>query len=162
MKLHQHSSFAIKLHSTLYLRWSHANIHFCPWSHINTSFVLESCQFSSLSWSHINTSFTLEPCQYSSLPWNHFNTCIEVELTFIFALTPHWHLYLHWSRTNIGLYNEAALALIFKGNIVQTSRVHSTVARHKDFRDANKTLKMQGVLSRFWRCKGNVNKTLKM
>ena len=50
------------------------------------------------------------------------------------------------------LYNKATIAPILKGNITQTSKVHSTVARYQDFRNANKTLKMQG----------NANNTLKM
>ena len=97
--------FCHKVASTLYLLWSHANIHLC---HEATSTLY-------LHWSHAN-----------------IRLCHDIMST----------LHLHCSRTNIGLYNEAALAPIFRGNIAQTSRVHSTLARHQDFRDANKTLMM--------------------
>ena len=40
--------------------------------------------------------------------------------------------------------------------------MHSIVARHQDFRDANKTLKMQGVPIKTLKIQGNANKTLKM
>ena len=60
------------------------------------------------------------------------------------------------------LYNKATTAPILKGNITQTSKVHSTVARYQDFRNANKTLKMQGVPIKTLKMQGNVNKTLKM
>ena len=40
--------------------------------------------------------------------------------------------------------------------------MYSTVARHQDFRDANKTLKMQGVLTNTLKMQENANKTLKM
>ena len=40
--------------------------------------------------------------------------------------------------------------------------VYSTVARHQDFKDANKTLKMQGVPTKTLKMQENANKTLKM
>ena len=106
------------------------------WSHVNTLFAPKSCQHSSLPWSHDKTSFASKSCQHSSLSWSHVNT-------------PH----------SSDLYNKATTAPTFRGNIAQTSRVHSTVTRHQDFRDANKTLKMhKESLSRkemptiLWRC----------
>ena len=60
------------------------------------------------------------------------------------------------------LHNRATTTPIFKGNIAQTSRVHSTVARHQDFRDANKMLKMQEVPIKTLKMQGNANNTLKM
>ena len=54
------------------------------------------------------------------------------------------------------------LAQIFRGNIAQTSRVYSTVARHQDFRDANKTLKMQGVPTKTLKVQEVPTKTLKV
>ena len=60
------------------------------------------------------------------------------------------------------LYNKATTTPIFRGNIAQTSRVHSTVARHQDFRDANKMLKMQGIPIKTLKMQGNANNTLKM
>ena len=95
----------------------------------------------------------MKPCQ-------HF-ICTEVMLTFIFSMKPREHLHLYWSCINIGLYNKVALAPIFRGNIAQTSRVHSTIARHQDFRDANKTLKMQGALIKTLKMQGDAIKTLK-
>ena len=96
----------------------------------------------------------------------HF-TCIVAAPTFIFSMKPYWHLHLHYSCTNIGFYNEAALAPIFRSNMAQTSRVHSTIARYQEFRDANKTLKMQGLLIKIlemptkpWSFKKNAAKTL--
>ena len=58
------------------------------------------------------------------------------------------------------LYNKATTTPIFRGNIAQTSRVHSTIAKHQDFRDANKTLKMQGVPIKTLKMQGNANKNL--
>ena len=58
-------------------------------------------------------------------------------------------------------YNKATMAPIFRGNIAQTSMVHSTIARYQEFRDANKTLKMQGLLIKTLKMQGDVNKTLK-
>ena len=60
------------------------------------------------------------------------------------------------------LYNKATTTPIFRGNIAQTSRVHSTVARHWDFRNANKKLKLQEVPIKTLKMQGNANKTLKM
>ena len=57
-----------------------------------------------------------------------------------------------WQHSTLALALASKLHQFFRGNIAQTSRVHCTVARHQDFRNANKTLKMQG----------NVNKTLKI
>ena len=102
-------------------------------------------------------------------PRQHF-TCIEVMPTFIFAMKP----YLHRSRANAHLCHEATTTLhistctyigiapIFRGNVAQTSRMHSTVARHQDFGDANKTLKMQGVANKILKMQGVANKILKM
>ena len=67
--------------------------------------------------------------------------------TFIFSMKPRQY---------------STLAQIFRGNIAQTSRVYSTVARHQDFRDANKTSKMQGVPTKTLKMQENANKTLKM
>ena len=51
---------------------------------------------------------------------------------------------------------------IFSGNIAQTSRAYGTVARHQDFRDANKMLKMQGVPIKTLKMQGLLIKILKM
>ena len=64
----------------------------------------------------------MKPCQHSTLP---------------LKLCQH---FIHRSCANDHLCHKA----IFRGNIAQTSRAYSTVARHQDFRDANKMLKMQG------------------
>ena len=60
------------------------------------------------------------------------------------------------------LYNKATTTPIFRDNIAQTSRVHSIVAKHQDFRNANKMLKMQGVPIKTLKMQGNANNTLKM
>ena len=46
--------------------------------------------------------------------------------------------------------------------MAHTSRVHFTVARHQDFRGANKTLKMQGVPIKTLKMQGNASNTSKM
>ena len=60
------------------------------------------------------------------------------------------------------LYNKATTTPIFRDNIAQTSRVHSIVAKHQDFKNANKMLKMQGVPIKTLKMQGNANNTLKM
>ncbi|WP_411028768.1 hypothetical protein, partial [Salmonella sp. s59878] len=54
---------------------------------------------------------------------------------FVFVMTPHQHFICTKVTPTLAFKNEAALAPIFRGNIVQTLRVHNTIARHQDFRD---------------------------
>ena len=126
IKLHQHLSFqrshlkslcnaaisrvfTIKPCQHLSFYWSHAIIHFLPWSNssciyyeIMPSFALKSFWHPSLPWSYINNSFAPKPCRHPSLPWSYINTS--------FALKPCQHswsheatltLHSHWSHANI-------------------------------------------------------------
>ena len=102
---------------------------------------------------------------FAMKPHQHFICTVAVS-SFIFAMKLHQHLHLYWSII-ICLCNEATTTPIFRGNIAQTSRVHSTITRYQEFRDANKTLKMQGVLIKIsemptkpWSVKKNAAKTL--
>ena len=81
--------------------------------------------------------------------------CTKAVPMFIFVIKPRQH-------STLALALASKLHQFFRGNIAQTSRVHSTVARHQDFRDANKTLKMQGVPIKTLKMQGNANKTLKI
>ena len=94
-------------------------------------------------WSNINTSFA------SKQPRQHFiRRSREATST----------LYFRRNCANVYLYHKA----IFRGNIAQTLKAYSTVARHQDFRDANKMLKMQGVPIKTLKMQGLLIKILKM
>ena len=122
MKLHQHSSFSIKLHRPficieampIFIFAMKPHQHFICIKAVSTFlFAMMLCQylptFISAMMPHLNILFASKLRQHSTLPWSHIKTCIytEVGLTFIFAMTPHQPLHSYWSRTNIGLYNEA-------------------------------------------------------
>ena len=129
----------------LFLSWSCTNSCICIepspllWllkQYLHLSFLKKHFQHKATSTLHLHLSrANIHLCQGTTstlyLHWNRAN----IHLCHNIALT----LHRHWIRTNIGLYNGAALASIFKGNKVQTSKVHSTVARHQDIRDTNKT-----------------------
>ena len=70
--------------------------------------------------------------------------CTEAMPIFVFTMTSRQHLICIEVIPTLAF--EVALAPIFRGDKVQTSRIHSTIARHQDFRDANKTLTMQRAL----------------
>ena len=120
-----------------------------------------------------NTSFVLKPCQHS---WSHevtstLHISTEVMPILVFAMKLHQHFIRTeavptfmkpWKHSTLALTLASKLHQFFRGNIAQTSRVHCTVARHQDFRNANKTLKMQGVPIKTLKMQGNVNKTLKI
>ena len=132
--------FQHEVMSTLHLQLSRANIHLC---HGATSTLY-------LHWSCANICLFHDIASTLYLHWSRAN----IRLFHDIALT----LHLHWSRTNIGLYNGAALAPIFRGNKVQTSRVHSTVARHQDFRDR----KCKDFSLWFRRCQWNLEVSRRM
>ena len=184
---HDNTSFVLKpcQHS-----WSHVKTLFAPkpcqhpslpWSHDNTSFILKSCQH---SWSHVKTLFAPTPCQHS---WSHevtstlhISTGVMPILVFAMKLRQHFirtkavptfmKPYQYFICTKVvptsifamKSWQHSTLAQIFRSNIAYTSRVYSTVAKHQDFRDANKTSKMQGVPTKTLKMQENANKTLKM
>ena len=142
-------------------------------------FALKPCQCSSLSWSNICTEamnsrqhfiqleavstfiFVMKPRQHSTLalevapsftlkPWSNINTSFA-------SKQPRQH-FIRWSCANVHLCHKA----IFRGNIAQTSKAYSIVARHQDFRDANKMLKMQGVPIKTLKMQGLLIKISKM
>ena len=67
-----------------------------------------------------------------------------------------------WQYSILALALASKLHQFFRNNIAQTSRVHCTVAKHQDFRNANKTLKMQGVPIKTLKMQEYANKTLKI
>ena len=129
----------------LFLSWSYVNSCICIeaspllWllkQYFHLPFLKKHFQHKATSTLHLHLSHTnIHLCHGATstlyLHWSRANIrlCHDIASTF----------HLHWSHTNIGLYNGVALAPIFRGNKVQTLRVPSTVARHQDFRDANKT-----------------------
>ena len=128
---------------------------FLSWSCTNSCICIGTSPLLWLLKQYLHLSFLKKPFQHKATTTLHLHlSCANILLrhgtTSTFYL--HWSranihlchdiastLHLHCSRTNIGLYNGAALVPIFRGNKVQTSRVHSTVAKHQDFRDTTKT-----------------------
>ena len=82
----------------------------------------------------------------------------EAMLTLHIAIEAMSTLYSHRNCANVHLCYKA----IFRGNIAQASRAYSTVARHQDFRDANKMLKMHGVSIKTLKMQGLLVKISKM
>ena len=149
--------FVIKLRQLWHLHWS-ITITLSTKANLHLPFLMKPFQHEAMSTLHSHLSrANIHLCHGATstlyLHWSLANIrlCLGIAST----------LHLHWSRTNIGLYNGATLAPIFSGNKVQTSRVHSAVANHQDFKDAIETLKMQGALIRTLNMQGDANKTLK-
>ena len=186
LKLHQYLHWAT---SKLHLHRIRANIHEATKSRQHFILALKSCQYSSLPWSYVNISFAPKPCQH---PWRHEATStfhlhqshadihegMKLRQHFIHTkavptlMKPHQNFICikavptfmkPWQHSTLALALALKLHQFFRDNIAQTSRVHCTVAWHHDFKNANKTLKMQGVpiktlkmqesLPRLWRCK---------
>ena len=142
LKLRQHSIFAEAMPTFIFAMkpWQHfifaeamPTLHLCHWSHVNTPFSsLKLCQhFIRRSRDNIH-----EATSKLHLHRSHAN--IHEAMSTL-------HIAIEVMST---LYSpklcQHSYKAIFRGNITQTSRVYSTIARHQDFRDANKMLKMQG------------------
>ena len=152
----------------LFLSWSYVNSCICIeaspllWllkQYFHLPFLKKHFQHKAVSTLHLHLSHTnIHLCHGATstlyLHWSRANIllCHDIAST----------LHLHWSRTNIGLYNGVALAPIFRGNKVQTSRVYSTVARHQILEMPTRLLKMQGDPIKTLRMQKDADKTLKM
>ena len=83
---------------------------------------------------HISTK-VMPLLVFAMKPRQHFIRT-EAMPMFIFVMKPRQH-------STLALAFALKLHQFFRGNIAQTSRVHCIIARHQDFRNANKTLKMR-------------------